>query len=87
MGNEVHKGRELHFRIAACNVPEPYDVYWKVKNFGEEAARVNQLRGEIRKGSGTLVERTAYTGCHYVECYVVRSGGLCARNRHPVTVF
>ena len=38
-GNKVGKGRELRFSIAHCDVPEPYDVYWKVRNSGEEAAR------------------------------------------------
>jgi len=39
-------------RITRCTVPQPYDVYWKVCNDGEEAARLNALRGQIEPGNG-----------------------------------
>lgn len=88
-GNRVAKDRSLLFTITACNVPEPYDVYWKVRNTGAEAARVGQLRGEITRDNGTRSkkESTAYRGSHYVECYVVKNGVCLASNKQLVYVF
>lgn len=87
-GNKVGKGRELRFSIAHCDVPEPYDVYWKVRNSGEEANQVDQLRGEITKDTGnrTRTESTKYHGSHYVECYVVKDGTCVASDRQLVYV-
>jgi hypothetical protein len=87
-GNRVHKGRSLRFRIAACDVPAPYEVYWKIKNTGEEATRVNQLRGEIVEDAGShqRSETTKYRGSHYVECYIVKDRRVVAVDRQPVFV-
>ncbi len=87
-GNRVEKGRQLHFSIARCDVPEPYDVYWKVRNSGREADGVGQLRGDITKDAGnrTCQESTAYRGSHYVECYIVKDGKCVASDRHLVFV-
>jgi hypothetical protein len=32
--NKVGKWRTIQFRIESCTVPEPYTVYWKVRNTG-----------------------------------------------------
>ncbi len=87
-GNKVDKGRQLHFSIQHCDVPEPYDVYWKVRNSGEEANQVDQLRGEISKdgGSRTRTASTKYRGSHYVECYIVKDGTCVASDRQLVYV-
>ena len=71
-----------------CDVPPPYEVYWKIKNTGDEAARVNQLRGEIvhDAGSHQRSEPTAYRGSHYVECYIVKDRRVVAVDRQPVFV-
>jgi hypothetical protein len=46
--------------------------YWKVRNTGKDAFEANSLRGEITRLS-TLQnpERTAYSGHHFVTCYLV----------------
>lgn len=85
-GNRVGKGRRLRFEIEACTVPEPYEVYWKVRNVGPEAQQAGALRGEIRKGGRTHAESTLYTGPHWVECYIVRKGRCVASARQPVSV-
>jgi hypothetical protein len=87
-GNRVEKSRWLRFRVAECNVPPPYQMYWKIKNTGAEAAKVGQLRGEIREDTGSHqhTESTKYRGSHYVECYVVKDGRVVARDRQPVFV-
>jgi hypothetical protein len=87
-GNRVEKGRWLRFDVTSCDVPKPYEVYWKVRNTGDEAARVGQLRGEITRdaGSETKRESTAYRGSHYVECFVVRNGVCVAADKQLVFV-
>lgn len=67
-------------------VPEPYDIYWKVKNYGAEAERANCLRGQIVSGTKHRSEPTAYRGHHYVEVYIVKNGRCVAINRQRVDV-
>jgi hypothetical protein len=87
-GNRVTKNRRLRFTIVDCNVPGDYQVYWKIKNTGEEAFAAEALRGEIVRDNGTNTheESTLYRGSHYVECYVVKDGKCVARDRQQVTV-
>ena len=61
---------------------------WKIRNHGEEAARLGQLRGELvaDDGTGTRTETTSYTGRHYVEVYVVKEGRLVATDHHDVVI-
>jgi hypothetical protein len=69
-GNRVPKNRSIRF-TATTNVPRPYDLYWKVRNGGDEAAAASELRGEIRKdeGQGERVESTS--------CRLPLRRGLC----------
>jgi hypothetical protein len=87
-GNRAPKGRVITFRIDRCDVPPPYQVYWKVRNHGEEATSVDQLRGEIRQddGSNQKVEHTKYHGSHFVECFVVKHGVCVAADRQQVYI-
>jgi hypothetical protein len=89
MGNRVAKDRQLLFKITSCDVPEPFDVYWKVRNTGAEAARAGQLRGEITLDGGTRTKRetTSYRGSHYVECYVVKNGVCITSTKQLVYVY
>jgi hypothetical protein len=86
--SRVPKQRELLFRVVHTDVPKPYQVFWKVRNFGLEAQLKRQLRGGITKDAGTetKTETTSYTGDHYVECYIVKNGICVARNREPVLI-
>jgi hypothetical protein len=65
-GYRVEKLRNLVFRVASTNVPLPFQVYWKVRNGGDEAHRSNALRGEINEDTGHLChsESTLYKGTH-----------------------
>lgn len=87
-GNRVPKNRELGFRAQVSGVPYPYDLYWKVRNGGREAADVHQLRGEITKDDGTMrkKETTSYKGSHFVECYIVKDGVVVATDHQQVIV-
>jgi hypothetical protein len=85
-GNRVQKNRNIQFKLST-NVPGEFDVYWKVRNGGSEAASARQLRGEIKETEGMVKnEPTAFTGYHYVECYVVQGGRVVAMDRQDVIV-
>lgn len=73
-GYRIQKRASLLFKIISHNVPEPYSVKWKVRNFGNEARDLGALRGEITDddGSETKKESTLYLGEHYVECYIIK---------------
>jgi Adenylyl/Guanylyl and SMODS C-terminal sensor domain len=87
-GGRIAKGQKILFKVERCDVPEPYDVYWKVRNTGGEAARAGQLRGEIRKDTDgrTREESTRYRGSHWVECYIVKDGYCVASKKQLVFV-
>lgn len=79
-GYRIQKSASLLFKIISHNVPDPYSVKWKVRNFGDEARNLGALRGEITDddGSETKKESTLYHGEHYVECYIIKNGQCVA---------
>ena len=86
----IGRGRTLRFHLHT-DTPEPYEVLWKVRNRGPEAAQVRGgLRGQIRVGGNISrnlqEESTRYRGSHYVEAYVVRGGVVVASDHHEVTI-
>jgi hypothetical protein len=86
-GNRVNKGRFIDFKITHCTAPRPYQIYWKIKNYGAEAENADCLRGTIlATGSDSRYEHTAYRGNHYVEVYIVKDGRCVALTRQRVTV-
>ncbi|MGW4533764.1 SMODS domain-containing nucleotidyltransferase [Nocardia sp. NPDC004340] len=87
-GNTVAPGRTILFTLDKVNVPEPFSVYWKVRNTGEEAIANNCVRGQVVKDNGrrSMSEPTKYRGQHYVECYIVKDGVCVAVDRHPVVI-
>jgi hypothetical protein len=85
----VDRGRRLQFRITHCDVPPPYQVWWKVLNTGPEAAAVpGGLRGKLLPDDGTAsrTETTSYRGRHYVEAYIVKDGRVVASDHHDVEI-
>ena len=82
------KMSSLDFHITNTNVPKPYEVFWKVRNCGEEAYRRNCIRGQICKdnGNGHKTESTDFIGPHYVECYLIKKGCCVARDRIDVPI-
>jgi hypothetical protein len=79
------KGLDLRF-IANTDVQGPIDVFWQVVNTGEAARDVGQLRGNIipagsaGRGGLTRDEASAYTGTHWIECFIVQGGVCVARS-------
>ena len=67
--------------------PEPYLIYWKVRNIGLEAERRDCIRGQIRMTNNThQKEKTDFFGPHFVECYLVKNGVCVARNKIHVPI-
>lgn len=59
----VRTGQKLRFRLRT-DTPEPYEVWWKVRNHGAAAARAGDLRGKIFRhgtdGRNQHQESTSY---------------------------
>jgi Adenylyl/Guanylyl and SMODS C-terminal sensor domain/Second Messenger Oligonucleotide or Dinucleotide Synthetase domain len=83
----VGLGRSLAFALRT-DTPRPYELFWKVRNLGQEAADAQALRGEITAddGDNRRTESTAYRGDHYVEAYVVKGGAVVASDHHRVRI-
>lgn len=80
-------GRHLRFYVSECDVPEPYTVWWKVRNQGQTAIDRKMLRGEITRDADDLrqkYETTDFSGDHYAEAYVVKDGVCVARGKLKV---
>jgi hypothetical protein len=82
------KDKKLTFNVIKNTVPHPFDIKWKVRNFGDEARDASDLRGEISDdlGSYTKTERTKYRGEHYVECYVIKDSVCIAQDKILVPI-
>lgn len=80
------KRKSLLFTASVTGI-EGFSLKWKVRNFGAEAERANDLRGTIYNGQGmTRKEGTSYEGLHYVECYVIKDGICVARAMQLVPI-
>lgn len=89
-GEKINIGYTLDFYVENTNVSRPYDVYWKIKNNGPEAIRLNDLRGEIIKGKDSTehqhIEYSKFKGNHYVECYIIKNEVCVASARINVPI-
>ena len=85
----LYSNKKLKFWIRELSVKqEPYTIYWKVLNQGEEAENRNCVRGQIVADSGWQIkeEHTSFRGDHVVECYCVKDGVVIARDRIRVPI-
>ncbi|WP_321778353.1 nucleotide-binding domain-containing protein [Sulfurimonas sp.] len=80
--------KKLEFFIESLDsdITIGYEIYWKVKNEGNEAKKANKLRGSIFKGKKSHIEPTKYKGRHYVECYLIKDRILIATDRIDVPI-
>ena len=87
---KLHTNKRLIFKIMACDLSkwkESCDIYWKVKNNGQEAYKRDCFRGEIIKtNSAEHFEITTFSGAHYVECFLIKNGVCVARDRIDVKI-
>lgn len=83
----LRHNKSLDFYIASTNCPEPYSIYWKVRNVGNVAEQRDCIRGQIQKtDSSHQKEHTDFQGAHYVECYLIRNSVCVARDRIYVPI-
>lgn len=84
----LRSNKSLLFKVAEISVREPYDIYWKVLNRGDEAKKRNCIRGQIVPDTGHMQnsETTTFRGDHVVECYCVKDGVVVAKNRIHVPI-
>ncbi|WP_091758845.1 nucleotide-binding domain-containing protein [Butyrivibrio sp. INlla18] len=78
--------KNLEFMIMSTDCPQPYDIYWKVRNVGREAEIRDDIRGQIVKGQTSHREHSLFKGPHYTECYLVKSGVCVAKARIAVPI-
>lgn len=74
--------KSLTFHIVEIDVPPPFSVKWKVTNRGEQAIKRDCIRGQIVDDGGDKIrkEHTNFKGNHFVECYVIKSNKVVARD-------
>lgn len=84
--NHIPHHFSIDCEMTYTDCPEPYSIYWKVKNVGPEAERRNQIRGQIIKGGEKLHEHSDFFGNHYIECYIVKDDICVARKRINVPI-
>lgn len=82
------KNKRLVFKIIKNTIPPPFEIKWKVRNFGDEAKMAGGLRGEISDdiGRAEKKESTRYMGEHYVECYIIKNGVCIAQDKILVPI-
>ncbi|MGR7482765.1 nucleotide-binding domain-containing protein [Klebsiella aerogenes] len=80
--------KSLLFKVSEINVPEPYELKWKVLNRGEQAEKRDCIRGQIfsDRGYKDRKEKTSFAGEHVVECYAVLNGVVVAKDRIHVPI-
>ena len=83
-GSALPKGCEIEYRVIRSKGLSDYTVKWQITNTGEDARRHNCLRGEIESSNrphGARYETTAYSGRHFVQCFVLRKGHCIAYSK------
>ena len=83
----LRRNKSLDFFINKTDCPEPYSIYWKVRNVGHVAEERDNIRGQIKKtDSMHQKEHTDFQGPHFVECYLVKNGVCVAKDRIDVPI-
>ena len=66
---------------------EEYDIYWKVKNEGQEAIKRDCIRGQVKRtNTKSIKESSDFIGEHYVECYIVKDDVCIAKDSIDVPI-
>lgn len=93
-GMPLPKGVDLQF-FPIHSINPPYSVKWQITNTGEDARRAGCLRGaefensQLRGCGGQTTgkkETTAYSGTHYVQCFIIQNGNQCVGVSEPFVV-
>ena len=81
-GEPLGKNYSLFFR-AYTGAKQPYTVMWQITNTGDEARDANCLRGNFEDSDYGYVKKevTAYSGCHSVQCFIIKRGVCIAKSK------
>lgn len=77
---------EIRCTMDYTDCPQPYKIFWKVKNVGPEAERRNRIRGQIVEKGKTIVEHSSFYGNHYIECYIIKDDMCVAKERINIPI-
>lgn len=77
---------EIRCTMDYTDCPQPYKIFWKVKNVGPEAERRNQIRGQIVEKGKTIIEHSNFYGNHYIECYIIKNNMCVAKERINIPI-
>lgn len=80
--------RSLAFKVINIDVPQPFEIKWKILNRGYTAKQRDCIRGQIVSDGGSMqrVETTDFEGDHIVECYAIKNGVVVAKDRIRVPI-
>jgi hypothetical protein len=80
--------KKLEFSVTRIDVPQPYEIEWKVLNQGPMAEQRDEIRGQIWRDTGHQKRResTTFKGGHLVECYAIKDGFVVARDSIDVPI-
>jgi hypothetical protein len=80
-------GKSLDFFISNTDLENPDRIVWKVRNCGEIAEKIDDIRGQLIFTSNMdHHENTRFDGPHYVECYMIKNGVVVARDHIDVPI-
>jgi hypothetical protein len=85
---KLPKGWNIRFSVDTNHIPKPHNIIWQPVNSGREAESVGCMRGELinDEGSNSRNESLAYSGTHYMKCYVIRDGKCVAKDRFTLRI-
>lgn len=80
---KLPKGLKIRFSVDTSHIPKPHSIIWQPVNSGREAELAGVMRGELINDAGdnSREECLAYSGTHYMKCYVIKDGKCVARDR------
>lgn len=81
-------GRKFEFFVESTTVPEPYNLFWKIRNVGDIAESRSLIRGQIipDQGRNRRRESSDFGGEHFVEAYIIKNGICVARANVEVPI-
>jgi len=82
------KGWNIRFNVDTSHIPKPHNIIWQPVNSGREAELASCMRGELidDEGNNSRDESLAYTGTHYMKCYVTKDDRCVARDRFVLRI-
>ena len=82
-GVPLPKGCGLVYSVKTA-VKRPFVVKWQIVNTGFEATQAGCLRGGFENsdiGTCKRKEATAYSGTHFVQCFIIKNGVCVAKSK------